>query len=568
MGKNTKKTKKKMISKNLQPFSKQQTYSENMLQDGNQDHSTDSYQERPSIFTEIWPSSEPSSPSDTPTSDKNVQTSSTIKSSDLDTLQSSVLARYVDRFRYGQPQSREERQQKASNDKEEQLPFWWASSLPPISTPEESDLRLPCHNPSLNSCRRSTNMSDTSQCELVESEILQLQERASRLLQKGEFCLEEDSLPVSSDGVGCSDFSSPVNADEPVRRPMISSSPKNSPLVIPSLVAPLRPEEDILFQWRLRRKMEKAREWTQAQQNISPQDLHSAHPVMTLQTISPPDLPHGTKHQQIREPHLTTSDQQIQATIPTTTRTTSVDAGGSLGSPPQALAHVPSHMHLLCDILPCPNQHSHPHEGSVSQRLDSTVAILPQTTLNSVTKCMSPPKTPTTGSAERDLHLSETKSIDGPKKHPEKSEKNASGVSKEHKKSAGVFSRHKISLQQKQKYREGTKSRADAAPLPSPIHSTLGQVVSEVMFPSSDSAVVQEISPATPSCSVLAPKQSDSHISGEVISQLLQEAEDSDEKEFEDDPLLQVLRKQRKWVKEQINEVDTLLKELPEEHKV
>lgn len=27
---------------------------------------------------------------------------------------------------------------------------------------------------------------------------------------------------------------------------------------------------------------------------------------------------------------------------------------------------------------------------------------------------------------------------------------------------------------------------------------------------------------------------------------------DSDEKEFEDDPLLQVLRKQRKWVKEQI----------------
>lgn len=30
---------------------------------------------------------------------------------------------------------------------------------------------------------------------------------------------------------------------------------------------------------------------------------------------------------------------------------------------------------------------------------------------------------------------------------------------------------------------------------------------------------------------------------------------DSDEKEFEDDPLLQVLRKQRKWVKEQIDQV-------------
>lgn len=52
---------------------------------------------------------------------------------------------------------------------------------------------------------------------------------------------------------------------------------KNSAPVIPTLVPPIHPEEDILFQWRLRRKMEKAREWAQAQQHFSPEDLHSTH---------------------------------------------------------------------------------------------------------------------------------------------------------------------------------------------------------------------------------------------------------------------------------------------------
>lgn len=37
-----------------------------------------------------------------------------------------------------------------------------------------------------------------------------------------------------------------------------TSFPKS--IVAPSLVSPLRPEEDILFQWRLRRKIEQARE--------------------------------------------------------------------------------------------------------------------------------------------------------------------------------------------------------------------------------------------------------------------------------------------------------------------
>lgn len=42
--------------------------------------------------------------------------------------------------------------------------------------------------------------------------------------------------------------------------------------IIHSLGPPKRPEEDILFQWRLRRKMEQAREWPQALKHSSPTD--------------------------------------------------------------------------------------------------------------------------------------------------------------------------------------------------------------------------------------------------------------------------------------------------------
>ncbi|KAJ0000284.1 hypothetical protein NQD34_012126 [Periophthalmus magnuspinnatus] len=568
------KTKKKVsgLASKMSPILKRQTCTESLQQDGKQDYNTNSDLERRPIFTEIWPSSEPSSPSDMPSSDKNVPTS-IYKSSENDTEHSSVLAKYVDRFRHGEPQSREERQQKSSNSKE-LLPFWWAASLslPSNLTPEKTDHRLPHHNRAISQSRGSLSvLSDTSQCEPYNSEILQLQERASRLLQKGEFTLEEDSLPVSSDGVGCSDFSSPVSADEPVRKPLIPNMPKyniaKDPFsIMPSSINPLRPEEDILFQWRLRRKMEKARERMQSQQHFDSQgwqgynkslSLHSDQCIMGIKETLPPGLPQGTSG-----PHLTTLDQQtrIANTTATTMPTTTVPSS-SIVSSPQALAHVPSHMHLLCDILPCPNQSSNPHEEEmVSQKLNSQTIVLPQKTQNL------PLEPLITVSVEKDVHLSQSESTEALKKQPEKSEEKSSIISKEQKKLARVHLQQKIpsNITSTQKHTNSKKSRDGA---PSPIQSALGQVVSEVLFPSMDSTLVQEIPPASPPCLVSKRQHSDSESVG-IISQFLQEAEDSDEKEFEDDPLLQVLRKQRKWVKEQINEVDTLLKEFQEQNKI
>lgn len=70
--------------------------------------------------------------------------------------------------------------------------------------------------------------------------------------------------------------------------------------VTPSLATPIRPEEDILFQWRLRRKIEEARECPQALQRLSlhgptfswqapnqPSASAQAHKVVVVYVINP-----------------------------------------------------------------------------------------------------------------------------------------------------------------------------------------------------------------------------------------------------------------------------------------
>uniref|UniRef100_A0A3Q3MLJ2 Proline and serine rich 3 n=1 Tax=Mastacembelus armatus TaxID=205130 RepID=A0A3Q3MLJ2_9TELE len=269
------------------------------------------------VFTESWPSTSPGSTttsSDVESSKQFERARKATVSSELGGQQDSVLAKYIERFRHGEPQSREERQQMTSAPEDERLPFWWmsSSSLPPSSTPTKATDKDDNHpavcspagqgqrDRSLSPCRGSLSMlSDISQGEFDDTELLQLQERASRLLLKGECALSDGSIPVSSEGVGSSDFSPPVSLDEPVRRPLIPSLLKPATVItrsdpvqavsshkfiLPPLVTPTRPEEDILFQWRLRRKMEQARERPQSFQHYS---LHGA--TFNLQ---PPSLSH------------------------------------------------------------------------------------------------------------------------------------------------------------------------------------------------------------------------------------------------------------------------------------
>lgn len=624
------------------------------------------------VFAECWVSTGcRSSPANTTTSSdmetfkQPARAEKAKVSSELGVQQDSVLAKYIERFRHGRPQSREERQQTNSAVGEEQQPFWWmSSSLPLSSTPAKTTDKDvfkplkddheptkfspagPCqHDRFFSPCRRSLSiLSETSQGEFDDSEILRLQERADRLLLGDECTLSDGYIHVSSEGLGGSDFSSPVSVDEPLRTPFIPSILKSTTVktssdsvqaassqkssVIPSLAPPTRPEEDILFQWRLRRKIEQAREGPPSLQHsgfhgpsfswqapILSCPSVSGQPYKQQQSTQPPEFPQKATHPELCAPQPETKEA----------RASCLPASGPPPFPafvvsdssvfhPQTIAHVPAHMHFLCDVLPCPLQSSHAsRQQNISKTIDeshtkvvSEKTQVPGLSMNTFTdepnSELIPSTPPTLSGAIECEGPSHNKASERNKKEEaqrkESERKTATSFTKQRKSRYTVDREHadvpgstkkssshqrvskKVMPRAEQQEQKGSQESSsdrcisDYAPPPSPVHSALGQVVSEVLFPEADSSPVQSSPVSSVSrCTASAPPQSsvppcDTQNSIEVISQLLQEAEDSDEKEFEDDPLLQVLRKQRTWVKEQISEVDSVLNELLDEQEV
>ncbi|XP_071326777.1 proline and serine-rich protein 3 isoform X2 [Trachinotus anak] len=558
-------------------------------------------------FSESWPTTDcGSSPDSAATSSdmeipkQSERAGKSTVSSELGVQQDSVLAKYIERFRHGRPQSREARQQMASAIGEEQLPFWWMSpsSLPPSSTPTkttDTDLRDD-HVPAIFSpagqhqrdrspspCRGYLSvLSDTSHSEFDDTEILHLQERASRLLLRGERTLSDGSIPVSSEGLECSDFSSPVSIDEPVRRPLIPSLIKSTTAkassnsvqavssqksVLPSLGPPTRPEEDILFQWRLRRKMEQAREWPQSLKHSSLQSTTFSWRAPSLsptsaggqaykqqQSTQPPDFiqkntsPHIIAPQpEVKEAHRSCPPASGPPPSP------AYVVSDSSVSQPQSIAHVPAHMHLLCDVLPCPIQSSHaPAQQNISQRVDefhtkvvSKKTQAPENSTDIVTdkpirEHISSSSCASSGAIKEEWHL-HNRRFESNKK--EKAQTKESGrneketamsirrqkksrytVNKQH--TDGLSSTKKSSSHQRlpkkvmpfaeQQQQEGSQGfssescTGEHAPPPSPIHSTSRQVVSEVLFPTVDSSPAQRspISMVSPPYVASAPPQS------------------------------------------------------------
>ncbi|XP_068612215.1 proline and serine-rich protein 3 [Brachionichthys hirsutus] len=589
-------------------------------------------------FTESWPSTDsgspPASATDSCDMSTNKQPSGAGKSTaspELEVQQASLLSKYIERFRHAPPQSREERSKIDSATGEAQLPFWWILPTSPSSTPTNAknkdtiqslkDGRGPavfssadrrCDR-SLSPDRESFNiLSDISQSEFDDAEILALQEKANRLLLRDECSQSDGSIRVSSEGLGCSDLSAQVSVDEALRRPLVPSMltfttakassdsvqavSSQKPFVISTVVTPTRREEDILYQWRLKRKIEQAREWPQPLQHsnfnrptFSWQAPTFSHPTMDgqfyMQSTQPPEFSQKATHPHIH-PHPET--KVAHPSCPPSSGIppfSDFPVSGSSVSQMQAMGHVPAHMHLLCDVLPCPVQSSHDgRQQNISQNIsESHVKVAHKKTqvpahsgnASSDEPCcehLPPPLPASSGALGR---------VDPARNKNERAKKTTMSFRKHKRHSFGNRENIPDSVQkgprtdllqaerhQQKESREGSSDRSMDAPPASPVHSALRQVVSEVLIAAVDSSPARSASTSSAShftSSTPLPSSApacDAQNSMEVVSQLLKEADDSDEEEFGDDPLLQVLRKQRSRVKEQIREVDSLLDEL------
>ncbi|KAJ8289770.1 hypothetical protein GJAV_G00005140 [Gymnothorax javanicus] len=598
-------------------------------------------------FSESWPSTdqESSLPHMTVSQENealtHVASSGKYQASNA-TQADSVLARYVERFRHGRPQSREERQRSTV---EEWQPFWWlSSSIPTTSSPSamqpEQQARVSARergrfstspvehirsSPPLSSHGTALDfsvvgLSDSSHCEPPDQGILQLQERASKLLLRSEHSISSSSLPISSDGVGSSNLSSPIGVDEPIQRPVVSTliNPTTAlncgPLVMPPRT---RPENDILFQWRLRRKMEQARHW-----HIPHSQGPAPHQPQSQRDPCASDFP----RQRAVQHHTPVSQEPTvpQELPPVSTAPASFSVASPALSSHYLSSPVSAHMHLLCDVLPCPHQSALP-----KRRRSPKKSEVPT---RDHTQCLQKDQSSSTESESEDILSKESSSPPHPssettdgswpageknarrlqknrlqREEPERSKKQTvtscskrKSISYRHIGEGSRESSQKRSTQadrgvsrdeaakervtaRQEEHRRGQRERGrgsrkeghsgDQAPPPSPVHNALGQVVSEVLFPTSDSPRPPRTpgSLDSPRHTPPGPPQSPAPVHSmpqapEVVAQLLQEAEESDGLEFEDDPLLQVLRQQREWVKKQIREVDTILNEIQDEH--
>ncbi|XP_046340892.2 uncharacterized protein LOC124121862 isoform X1 [Haliotis rufescens] len=328
-----------------------------------------------------------------------------------------VLQSYIDRFRYGVPMSRAERSQKEDSNRPD---FWWLAHSPPTpsdtSTPKDdlhprsrqftdqgekggvSSVRThPTRRDHTGSVMTLQGLSEPA----LDDVTRRLQERAARLLEESGSSLHSSEPAVSTDGLGTTSGTMGSSFEEMPYRPMFTRlhDPIGRPDVRSApikLQRPSRPEEDILYQWRLRRKMETAQQGHPGlgvKVTGSNKDIDSKldafrrrltgavdpDPMTARETISRETSPRQTT------PSHTASSVHFTPAPSTDKVDAQVQTRKSLeaGPPEKTSVHTPPkqkpssskpeiasptlhrhkhsgmktdpHLHLMCDLLPCPH---------------------------------------------------------------------------------------------------------------------------------------------------------------------------------------------------------------------
>ncbi|XP_070619845.1 proline and serine-rich protein 3 [Erythrolamprus reginae] len=519
-----------------------------------------------SPFNESWPSTERSSSSLTPEGKKDLpahqsSVANTLESQKLPDSASdseSIIARYIERFRYGKPTDRKERLASTGGSTE----FWWLShSFLPDEENSKKEASLSSDN-SQSEVRSSLFSPILTQAALGEmqaasafdTETVNLQERAARVLSRSISPLSS-FRPVSSGG-----FDSTATSTNPNSTPDLPQDTLQHPaahqvkesLVLPYQTTPssniahaLKPEDDILFQWRLRRKMEEASKAVAAM---------------------PPEVWRNLSFQS-----TCTSgkmEREVLKSIEPTPRRDTDQKVLSTSEPHRDIKYTQSQCHpCSCAGMARNGVTSRQPPGITSPSNEIVVAGGPECRDEPIVKDPTPQKD----------HI------------PDYLEPSPSRPAKANESSGQTTSPH---IQQAAPSEQGTHlelsrrpglcrdKQSQAKPIPDPGQSTrsptkhsvqrvLSEVVAERLFSPPDSPALPRDKPKR-SSRTLGPEEA---IPKNVVTpshpqllnmaaQLLEQAEDSDGLEFEDDPLLQVLRGQRESLRSKLRAVDFQITQL------
>ncbi|KAL5019559.1 hypothetical protein ScPMuIL_002451 [Solemya velum] len=553
----------------------------------------------------------------------------------------STLQRYIERFRHAKPQSREERKEKTSGSGD----FWWLSSGhgPQSNGSSPDDRELGRRKKGVTSYSPSSTLSDISENPKPpfspgDKETKRLQERADKLLEKSSSSLASSCPVVSTEGLG-SPTSELSSFEEPSRRPVVMSRYERKPDIKMDVPRAQRvrphPEDDILYQWRLKRKMDLARETsffakgstkasslavdrpqqferTQIDSKIEAFKLSLANklkpgtveftPAPSGSTRATDTQTDGHVHNIVHDvsmPSHSDETSHIQSNPPIASPT----LGRKVGSKADSLE---PHLHLMCDLLPCPHQEAYQEKYSKKQSADESSCSEEQTQYKQYLEAERPDVDKTTTSVHEDdtqkenasMHEKTTQKEDASprpnaenfiekqiekrpilKTTPPRKDKTSPKSDADTEKTDFVqhgtgnltparvnFKGQKENGVTKPLYSSSPKVRAGR---PVSVDNAIGQVVNDRLFNMMSSSVISSVeslpsftTPEPPSRQSPTPQTQPQHTAPQGQGEDKPQTEEDDyisDGEFEDDQLLQILRNQRSHFEQQLREIDEQL---------